>query len=321
MTARPSNRWNCSPPRSGEEIVGQLYKLCGQGVNAPFRCGPKMTPTLARMVARARAQLLRNPSSGFALPQLFRYERQQKGRLREHFQFKRRHHWRKTDPAADAELIALLIDTPAFPFGLTSEDFVIRLSSRNAWHDFYEKTDAKRVDGEGNIVAGLKEYEFFQIIDKLEAHRAPEESENKIINTRVFRSRIVNQFIESGKPTVELDKHFGKISPRVGLRDFAKIDYRVIRGPGPITPALYLKRSIARANSARSPAAGGVTTNLVKLLSGGQSKACRRSVRQWAMWCCSKLLKRAEAAAAGFRRKTWDVYVLIEDESPASACR
>ena len=44
-----------------------------------------MTPTLARMVA-ARANGLRKPIRWFSIPQLFRYERQQRGRLREHFQ-------------------------------------------------------------------------------------------------------------------------------------------------------------------------------------------------------------------------------------------
>src|SRR2546430_6172269 len=44
-----------------------------------------MTPSLARMVG-ARAQALKKPIRWFAIPQLFRYERQQRGRLREHFQ-------------------------------------------------------------------------------------------------------------------------------------------------------------------------------------------------------------------------------------------
>src|SRR6266567_1944397 len=46
---------------------------------------PEMTPTLARMVG-ARAQALKKPIRWFSIPQLFRYERQQRGRLREHFQ-------------------------------------------------------------------------------------------------------------------------------------------------------------------------------------------------------------------------------------------
>ena len=99
-----------------------------------------MTPTLARMVA-AHERNYKKPIKWFAIPQLFRYERQQKGRLREHFQFNA-DLIGETDPAADAELIALLIDTLR-SFGLTAQDFVIRLSSRNAWHEFFEARSRK----------------------------------------------------------------------------------------------------------------------------------------------------------------------------------
>ncbi len=71
--------------KSGEEIVGQLYNFDDKGKRA-IALRPEMTPTLARMVA-AHERSYKNPIKWFAIPQLFRYERQQKGRLREHFQF------------------------------------------------------------------------------------------------------------------------------------------------------------------------------------------------------------------------------------------
>src|SRR5664279_5153501 len=70
--------------KSGEEIVGQLYNFEDKG-GRQVSLRPEMTPTLARMVA-ARANGLRKPIRWYSVPQLFRYERQQKGRLREHFQ-------------------------------------------------------------------------------------------------------------------------------------------------------------------------------------------------------------------------------------------
>ena len=94
--------------KSGEEIVGQLYNFADKGDRA-VALRPEMTPTLARMVA-AHERNYKKPIKWFAIPQLFRYERQQKGRLREHFQFNA-DLIGETDPAADAELIALLIDT------------------------------------------------------------------------------------------------------------------------------------------------------------------------------------------------------------------
>src|SRR3954462_3268339 len=119
--------------KSGEEIVGQLYNFTDKGDRA-ISLRPEMTPTLARMVA-AHERSYKKPVKWFAIPQLFRYERQQRGRLREHFQFNA-DIIGETDPAADAELLALVIDTLR-AFGLTEADFVIRLSSRNAWHDFF----------------------------------------------------------------------------------------------------------------------------------------------------------------------------------------
>src|SRR5436189_2103668 len=119
--------------KSGEEIVGQLYNFTDKGDRA-VSLRPEMTPTLARMAA-ASERNYKKPIKWFAIPQLFRYERTQKGRLREHFQFNA-DILGETDPAADAELIALLVDSLR-GLGLTSDDFVVRLSSRNAWQDFF----------------------------------------------------------------------------------------------------------------------------------------------------------------------------------------
>jgi histidyl-tRNA synthetase len=112
--------------KSGEEIVGQLYNFEDKG-GRQVSLRPEMTPTLARMVA-ARANGLRKPIRWFSIPQLFRYERQQRGRLREHFQL-------NCDligepgPGADAEVIALAIDVMR-ALGLTAGDFKVRLSDR-----------------------------------------------------------------------------------------------------------------------------------------------------------------------------------------------
>ncbi len=141
---------------------------------------------------------------------MFRYERQQKGRLREHFQFNA-DIIGESDPAADAELIALLIDTLR-AFGLTEQDFVIRLSSRNAWHEFY-KSGRDGVSPSQNS----DEYNFFQIIDKLE--RTPKEESEKKLSTLGFSLADVNQFIESGKPTAELENILAK-SQRARTRQF-----------------------------------------------------------------------------------------------------
>src|SRR5690349_22956375 len=86
--------------KSGDEIVGQLYEFADKG-DRRIALRPEMTPSLARMVG-ARAQALKKPIRWFSIPQLFRYERQQRGRLLEHFQLNM-DIIGEAGPAADAE--------------------------------------------------------------------------------------------------------------------------------------------------------------------------------------------------------------------------
>jgi histidyl-tRNA synthetase len=248
--------------KSGEEIIGQLYNFVDKGERS-LSLRPEMTPTLARMVA-AHERNYKKPIKWFAVPQLFRYERQQKGRLREHFQFNA-DVIGETDPAADAELIALLIDALR-SFGLTAEDFVIRLSSRNAWHDFYERGRAGKQVEAGTPPGGKDhEYEFFQVIDKLE-RTEPEESERKLA-TLGFSLLEVKSFIENGEPTAELKAILDNLAAR-GMSDFVKVDYHVIRGLAYYTGVVF--EAFDRKGEFRAIAGGGRYDNLIKLLSNGK---------------------------------------------------
>jgi histidyl-tRNA synthetase len=251
--------------KSGEEIVGQLYNFTDKG-DRNISLRPEMTPTLARMVA-AHERNYKKPIKWFAVPQLFRYERQQKGRLREHFQFNA-DVIGETDPSADAELIALLIDVLR-SFGLTAEDFVIRLSSRNAWHDFYERgrglTAPKQSEVGATPGGNDHEYEFFQVIDKLE--RTPATESEKQLATLGFSLLEVNKFIESGEPTVELKSILDNLTAR-GMSDFVKVDYHVIRGLAYYTGVVF--EAFDRKGEFRAIAGGGRYDNLIKLLSNGK---------------------------------------------------
>ena len=279
--------------KSGEEIVGQLFDFEDKG-KRHVALRPEMTPTLARMVA-AHERNYKKPIKWFAIPQLFRYEKQQKGRLREHFQFNA-DLIGETDPAADAELIALLIDTLR-AFGLAAEDFVIRLSSRNAWQDFFKH-------GGGDHA---HEYEFFQIIDKLERN-SPEESEKKL-SALGFTLAGVNAFIESGKPTAELQSILDNLGAR-GLKDFVKIDYQVIRGLAYYTGVVF--EAFDRKGEFRAIAGGGRYNNLVKLISGGKVDLPALGFGMGDV-VLVELLK-ARGLLPKFDSQM-DVFVLIEDEA------
>ena len=120
--------------KSGEEIVGQLYSFTDKG-GREVSLRPEMTPTVARMVGE-RANALRKPVRWFSMPQLFRYERQQKGRLREHYQLNV-DIFGEASVAADAELAACAIDTMR-AFGLTSDDVQVRFSDRRLLNELLE---------------------------------------------------------------------------------------------------------------------------------------------------------------------------------------
>jgi len=283
--------------KSGEEIVGQLYNFSDKGERA-VALRPEMTPTLARMVA-AHERNYKKPIKWFAIPQLFRYERQQKGRLREHFQFNA-DIIGEAAPAADAELISLLIDSLR-ALGLTSEDFVIRLSSRNAWQQFF-------AEGKGDPG---KAYEFYQAIDKLEREK-PEVTEQKL-SALGFSTAAVNAFIQQAKPTAELQQILDNLGAR-GLGSYVKIDYQVIRGLAYYTGVVF--EAFDRKGEFRAIAGGGRYDNLVKLLSGGRVDLPALGFGMGDV-VLLELLK-ARKLLPSFDARV-DVYVLIEDESQRGA--
>jgi histidyl-tRNA synthetase len=237
--------------KSGQEIVGQLYNFVDKGERA-VSLRPEMTPTLARMVA-AHERQYKKPIRWFAIPQLFRYERQQKGRLREHFQFNA-DMIGEAGTAGDAEMLALLIDTLR-GFGLTAEDFVVRLSSRNAWQDFFRQRSAKAED----------EYAFYQVVDKLE-REAPEESRRKLAEIGLSLDE-VTEFINAGQPTPQLQEIVNNLEAR-GLAEFVKIDYHVIRGLAYYSGVVF--EAFDRKGTFRAIAGGGRYDQLIKLISGGK---------------------------------------------------
>lgn len=283
--------------KSGEEIVGQLYNFTDKGERA-VSMRPEMTPTVARMIA-ARERHYKKPIKWFSIPQLFRYERQQKGRLREHFQFNA-DIFGENDPAADAELIALLIDVLR-SFELTDDDFVIRLSSRNAWQDFF----SAHCDDEA------KAYDFYQAVDKIE--RTPPEESDKKFQALGFTLEQVQNFIDSGEPTEELQTVLDNLAAR-GLRDYVKIDYNVIRGLAYYTGVVY--EAFDRHGKFRAIAGGGRYDQLVNLVSDGKNDLPAAGFAMGDV-VLAELLKDRNLLPEF--NQSIDAFVLVEDESLRTA--
>src|SRR5260370_4009889 len=145
--------------KTGAEIVDQLFNFTDKG-EREVAMRPELTPTLARVVA-AHEREFKKPLKWFSIGQFFRYEKQQRGRLREHFQLNC-DIVGEDSPNADVDLVALCIDILR-AFGLTEKDFFIRISDREFWTDLLraQKIDNRAWD------------EILQAIDKSE--RQPRE--------------------------------------------------------------------------------------------------------------------------------------------------
>lgn len=120
--------------KSGDEIEAQLFSFTDKG-GREVALRPEMTPTVCRMVG-ARANALKRPIKWFSVAEYYRYERAQKGRERAFFQFNA-DIFGEPGPEAEIELIALLTQCMC-AFGLTEQDFYVRLSDRNLWFYYLE---------------------------------------------------------------------------------------------------------------------------------------------------------------------------------------
>lgn len=113
--------------KSGEEIVNeQTYTFTDRG-GREVTLRPEMTPTVARMIAKRR-QELPFPLRWYSIPNVFRYERPQRGRLREHWQLNA-DLFGASGVLADAEMISMAYDLMK-EFGAKEKDFEIRVNDR-----------------------------------------------------------------------------------------------------------------------------------------------------------------------------------------------
>ncbi len=120
--------------KSGDEIEAQLFTFTDKG-GREVALRPEMTPTVCRLVGE-KAATLKRPIKWFSIAEFYRYERAQKGRQRSFFQFNA-DIFGEPGPEAEIELIALLIQSFT-AFGLTAEDFYVRLSDRDLWFHYLE---------------------------------------------------------------------------------------------------------------------------------------------------------------------------------------
>ena len=239
--------------KSGGELVGQLFDFTDKG-EREVALRPEMTPTLARMVA-ARDREFKKPLKWFSIASFFRYEKPQKGRLREFVQLNC-DLIGEASPAADAEMIALAIDLMR-GCGLTADDFFVRVNDRNVWLDFLS---ARGVQGADRAA------EFLQIIDKIERER-PEATAQKLAGFGVTREEL-DAFL--ARPASELGGALGALEADLrarGLADFVTFDPKIVRGLAYYTGVVF--EVFDRGRKSRALAGGGRYDELIGTLSDG----------------------------------------------------
>tara|TARA_B100001029_G_scaffold176331_1_gene179110 strand:- start:9104 stop:10360 length:1257 start_codon:yes stop_codon:yes gene_type:complete len=251
--------------KQGEDIVKQLYNFKDKGDrNVSLR--PEMTPSLARMVM-SRAGVLPMPIKWFSIPQCWRYERMQKGRGREHFQWNV-DIWGTTEISADAELFSV-ITTFLEGVGLTEEDVVIRVSSRKVLEEVLGSLGI-----EGDLFA--KTCIIVDKMDKLSSEVINEQltdlgHNSKVIST--IQSTLGLKHLNSLKKVLssdskalqELSELFEAIDS-YGISDWVEFDGSIVRGLAYYTGTVFEVND--RKGNFRAICGGGRYDKLLSTLGG-----------------------------------------------------
>ena len=231
--------------KSGAEIVDQLFNFTDKG-DREVAMRPELTPTLARMIA-AHGREFKKPLKWFSIGQFFRYEKQQRGRLREHYQLNC-DIVGEDDLAADIELVALCIDIVR-AFGFTEKDFVIRISDREFWTDFLRSQNIPENQWD----------EILQTIDKF-----GRESREQTIEKLGQLAGPVLKILGDGGTSERLTQLVHGLRGR-DLASFVDVDVRVVRGLAYYTGIVF--EVFDRAGKFRAIAGGGRYDNLIGQLS------------------------------------------------------
>lgn len=255
--------------KSGEEIVGQLYNFVDKG-GRDVSMRPEMTPSLARILGE-RSRGMSKPIRWFAIPQLFRYERQQRGRLREHFQ------WNvdvvgEADEAADAEVLAVALDGLR-ELGLSAEDVRARVSDRRLLAALLVELGVP----EGGLAGA------YAVIDKLE-RTPPEKSRDRLTGEvglpAEVADRLLGLFEDPSLDRIRADfggveavaehlermgRYLGVLA-ELGLADFVDFDLTIVRGLAYYTGIVF--EVFDRAGELRAVCGGGRYDRLLELVGG-----------------------------------------------------
>ena len=251
--------------KQGEEITQQLYNFQDKG-DRKVALRPEMTPSLARMVM-ARAGSLPMPIKWFSIPQCWRYERTQRGRGREHYQWNV-DIWGTTELSADAELISVMV-TFFEEIGLSSDDVVISISNRKVLEEVLGSLGV-----EGDLFA-----KTCIVVDKME--KLPPDVIEKQLSDLGHSSEVITKIQtvlgikDMNNLKSSLDKSSSAISElntlfelieAYGMSEWVQFDASVVRGLAYYTGSVFEAHD--REGKFRAICGGGRYDNLLSTLGG-----------------------------------------------------
>ena len=251
--------------KQGEEITQQLYNFEDKG-DRKVALRPEMTPSLARMVM-ARAGGLSMPIKWFSIPQCWRYERTQRGRGREHYQWNV-DIWGTNEISADAELISILV-TFFEGVGLTAKDLVIKISSRKVLEEVLGSLEISEeifsktciiVDKMDKLPADIIEEQLTEL-----GHNSDAISKIQSILGIKNMDELANSLGKESSAVSELNSLFDSIDS-YGILEWVEFDASVVRGLAYYTGAVFEAHD--REGKFRAICGGGRYDKLLSTLGG-----------------------------------------------------
>ncbi len=295
--------------KSGPEIVNQLFNFTDKG-EREVALRPEMTPTIVRMLG-ARIKGMPRPVRWFSTPQLFRYEKQQRGRLREHFQLNMDIVGEES-VLADADLVAAALDV-CRSLGLTSEDVVARISDRRILHHALVDLGVQ----DGDLLTA------FAVIDKMD--REPRETSLERLAklglssasataalglTELSLNQLRDNYRDHDKlgPVLgQIDEYFDALG-RLGFGDWVQFDMKIVRGLAYYTGIVF--ELFDRRGELRAICGGGRYDTLFVSLTGIDVPALGFGMGDVVL---GELLKERKLGAV--YQRSVDVIVIAVDES------
>jgi histidyl-tRNA synthetase len=219
----------------------------------------------------AKANNLKRPVRWYSIPRLFRYERMQKGRLREFFQLNMDILGIK-DAGADAELIAAVIDMMR-DLGFTAEDFTVHISSRTLLEELFLHAGIAR-ENLGALYALLDKKhkippeDFLKELSEITPDLSQQESVIKILSTKTLEEIGA---ISGSIPAYQELKEIFSLLGFYGMGEYVSFDIGIVRGLAYYTGTVF--EVFDKKRTLRAIAGGGRYDKLVKLYGGPDTPA------------------------------------------------